>query len=192
MLELAAGVALLALAFGAGRRVGLRAGRRIGAAGAPLELRAQRLEAGRCPVCGQEAGPGGRNLEGEAGTDLRLDHVGVVVTDAAAAASEYAPLGAGVAWEDYGPGLLRIACLPAGDAMVEFIQPLTGEGINAEFLRSTGGGVHHLAFRVDDLEAALRRLGSDAPIQPGVGGTRIAFVGRLGGVLVELCEHPGA
>ena len=123
---------------------------------------------------------------------LRLDHVGVVVADAAQAARAYEPLGSrGVRWEEYGPGMLRIACVPAGGAVVEFIQPLTGEGANAEFLRRSGGGVHHLAFAVDDLDAALRRLGSDAPVLPGAGGTRIAFVGLLGGVLVELCEHPG-
>lgn len=122
---------------------------------------------------------------------LRLDHVGVVVPDAQVAAASYAPLGGAVTrWEDYGPGQLRIAFLPAGDTCIEFIEPSTAEGPNAEFLRANGGGVHHLAFAVEDLEAALVELGVRVPIQPGAGGGRIAFVGRLGGVLVELCEPP--
>ncbi|MFM7719145.1 MAG: VOC family protein [Actinomycetota bacterium] len=58
--------------------------------------------------------------------------------------------------------------------------------------------MHHLAYRVDDLRAALDRLRAegarlvDEEPRPGSRGTRIAFVHpkAMGGVLVELVEHP--
>ena len=63
-------------------------------------------------------------------------------------------------------------------------------------LRQHGPGIQHVAFEVEDLEAALKELSGrgvqtlgDAPVL-GAGGMRIAFLDpqAFGGVLVELCE----
>jgi methylmalonyl-CoA/ethylmalonyl-CoA epimerase len=68
------------------------------------------------------------------------------------------------------------------------------------FLEKTGGGLHHVAYRVDDVAAAIAalkaagvRLIDEAP-RPGAHGTRIAFVHpkSTGGVLSELVEEPHA
>ena len=63
-----------------------------------------------------------------------------------------------------------------------------------------GPGLHHLAFEVEDLDAALADLAAagvhliDSTPRAGGGGTRIAFVhpSAFGGVLVELVEDPAA
>ncbi|MDH3590918.1 MAG: VOC family protein, partial [Planctomycetota bacterium] len=68
----------------------------------------------------------------------------------------------------------------------------------SRFLESRRGGLHHLAYRVDDLERALDRLKAaglrliDEAPRPGAHGTRIAFVHpkATGGVLTELVEDP--
>lgn len=85
----------------------------------------------------------------------------------------------------------------AGTQRIELVEPAAPDSPIANFLERKGGGLHHLAFLVDDLGAALRelarrglRLIDEAP-RPGAHGTRIAFVHpkSTGGVLVELVEE---
>ena len=82
---------------------------------------------------------------------------------------------------------------------MELIRPLKETGDNADWLARNGPGIQHVAFEVDDLEAALVELGGrgvrvlgDAP-RPGAGNTIIAFLEpeQFGGILVELCEPLG-
>ena len=98
--------------------------------------------------------------------------------------------------EQYGDEL-DIAFLPCGETLVELIEPLKDRGSNADYLRRHGPGIQHVAFEVENLDAALEELSErgvqplgDAPM-PGAGGTRIAFLDpqAIGGVLVELCEQ---
>jgi methylmalonyl-CoA/ethylmalonyl-CoA epimerase len=98
--------------------------------------------------------------------------------------------------ERYGEEL-DIAFLPCGETLIELIKPLTNDGWNADYLEEQGPGIQHVAFEVEDLEAALEELRTrgvdtmgDAPM-PGAGGTRIAFLDprAFGGILVELCEQ---
>ncbi|MGZ4137788.1 MAG: VOC family protein, partial [Actinomycetota bacterium] len=66
------------------------------------------------------------------------------------------------------------------------------------FLDRKGPGLHHVAFAVDAIDAALADLGArgvsliDREARPGGMGTRIAFLhpSATGGVLVELVEEP--
>ena len=78
--------------------------------------------------------------------------------------------------EPYGDEL-EIAFLPCGETLVELIRPLTEEGFSADWLASAGPGIQHVAFEVDDLDAALRELAAKgvrptgtAP-RPGAGNT---------------------
>ena len=80
---------------------------------------------------------------------------------------------------------------------VELIRPLGGEGGVARFIERRGAGLHHIAYRVADVGAAMKELAAEgyrftsaAPVS-GAGGHRIAFVHpkSAGGVLVELVEH---
>ena len=127
----------------------------------------------------------------------RVDHLGVIVDNLDDAVRSFTGhLGLELDHtEQYGDEL-DIVFLPCGETLVELIKPRTEEGSNAEYLREHGPGIQHVAFEVEDIDAALEELGKrgveplgDAPL-PGAGGTRIAFLNpqAFGGILVELCE----
>jgi methylmalonyl-CoA/ethylmalonyl-CoA epimerase len=86
-----------------------------------------------------------------------------------------------------------------GDSMVELMEPTHPDSPVGKFLARRGEGFHHVAFQVEDLEAALARLKEtgaelvDEEPRVGAGGTRTAFVHPKGafGVLTELVELPG-
>jgi catechol 2,3-dioxygenase-like lactoylglutathione lyase family enzyme len=89
----------------------------------------------------------------------------------------------------------HIAMAYVGDMQLELIQPVTGESIYSEFLDATGGGLHHLCWEVDDLDAALARAtrAGMAAVQTGdmAGGSiRFAYLdGAAHGVpYVELAQ----
>ena len=86
-----------------------------------------------------------------------------------------------------------------GDSMVELMQPTHPDSPVGRFLARRGEGFHHVAFQVENLEAALARLKKtgvevvDEEPKVGAGGTRTVFVHPKGafGVLTELVELPG-
>ena len=127
----------------------------------------------------------------------RVDHLGVIVGDLDGAVKSFTEhLGLKLEHTERYGDELDIAFLPCGETLVELIEPLKEEGSNADYLREHGPGIQHVAFEVDDLEAALAELAGrgveplgDAPM-PGAGGMRIAFLDpqAFDGVLVELCE----
>ncbi len=126
----------------------------------------------------------------------KINHLGLLVDDLDGAADGFRALGLELdRTERYGDEL-DIAFLPCGPTDVELLKPLTGEGMNAEDLARHGPFIQHVAFEVEDLEAALADLRErgiepvgEAP-RPGAGGTSIAFLdpARFGGILVELCQ----
>lgn len=85
-----------------------------------------------------------------------------------------------------------------GESMVELVQPTRPDSPVGKFLAKRGEGLHHVAYEVDDLEAALGRLEKsgveliDEEPRIGVGGSRMAFVHPKSafGVLTELVELP--
>lgn len=92
---------------------------------------------------------------------------------------------------------------PVADTMtvVEALLPTGPETPVGKFLAKRGPGIHHVAFRVDDLDLELARLKAlgvrliDETPRRGAEGKRIAFIHpkETGGVLIELCEAgPGA
>jgi methylmalonyl-CoA/ethylmalonyl-CoA epimerase len=82
-------------------------------------------------------------------------------------------------------------------ACVELIAPKGGNPGLEKFLAKRGPGMHHIAFRVDDLAAALRELDEmgvpliDKVPRPGARGHRVGFLhpSACFGVLVELVGH---
>lgn len=139
---------------------------------------------------------------------LKLDHVGIAVENLDEALKLYSGL---LGLELAGTELVeeqkvRTAFLPLGggsagaDAAgteLELLESTDPEGPIGKFIASRGPGVQHLAFRVDDLDAALVELKSagvrliDEKPRYGAGGARIAFLHpkSTNGVLVELCER---
>lgn len=91
---------------------------------------------------------------------------------------------------------MKIAFFTLGDVQLELLAS-TREGSDiGNFLEKRGPGLHHLAFLVDDVAAALVGLKNkgvrliDEEPKRGGRGNRIAFLHpkATGGVLVELCE----
>ena len=131
-----------------------------------------------------------------------IHHVAIVVHDLDEALAFYRDaLGLEVADRCQVPEEgVEIAFLPAGEAEIELLQPLTEEGGVARFLEKRGEGLHHICLAVDDapggldtamgrLEEAGARVLSEEP-QVGPGGTRYMFVHPQSahGVLIELYE----
>lgn len=92
---------------------------------------------------------------------------------------------------------LRTAFLPVGDTNIELLEATSADSSIARFIEKRGEGLHHIAIRVDDIEAALAELKAkgiqliDETPRNGAGGARIAFVSPKSthGVLLELCER---
>lgn len=89
------------------------------------------------------------------------------------------------------------AMLPIGNVHLQLLEPTDDESTVAKFIERRGEGLHHIAIRVQDIEAALdelRKAGAeliDAEPRIGGGGHRVAFVHpkTTHGLLVELVEH---
>ena len=90
---------------------------------------------------------------------------------------------------------VNVAMLPAGTSRIELLEPLDPTSTIAKFLERRGPGLHHIAMRVPDLNATIRRLESGGirllgTPQRGAGGHLYVFVhpASTGGVLLELIQ----
>ena len=126
----------------------------------------------------------------------RIAHIGVAVTDLAAALPFYIDvLGLTPRPAETADGA-TIVSIPFGESDVELLQPLSAESPVAKFIAKRGPGIHHVCFRVPDLEAALtacRAAGYrlvDETSRIGAHGRRIAFLHPKGtaGILIELTD----
>ncbi|MBI5508501.1 MAG: methylmalonyl-CoA epimerase [Deltaproteobacteria bacterium] len=130
---------------------------------------------------------------------LGVDHVGVAVADLEKATTTYRDLlgfeiAGGETLETRG---LAVRFVTVGDSRIELIAPTRADSEVSRFLAKNGEGLHHVAVRVHDLDAALRDLKArgakliDETPRPGAHQTRVAFVHPKGahGVLLELVEH---
>ena len=129
-----------------------------------------------------------------------IDHVGIAVVDLDEAVERYRrTLGVEPSHrervEDQG---VEEVLFPVGTSFIQLIGALGADTPVGSFLEKRGPGVHHVAYRVDDVAAALARLRAegvrlvDEAPRPGSRGTTIAFVHPKGmeGVLVELVQVP--
>jgi methylmalonyl-CoA/ethylmalonyl-CoA epimerase len=86
---------------------------------------------------------------------------------------------------------------PVGESEVELLESTSPDGPITKYLEKRGEGIQHIAFRVENLEAALQELKAkgvqliDQKPRIGAGGAKIAFLHPKAtrGVLVELCER---
>ena len=126
----------------------------------------------------------------------RIAHVGIAVADLDAALAFYRDvLGLEPHPTEAADGA-AIASLPFGESEIELLAPLTPDGPVARFLERRGPGIHHVCYRVPDLDRALdacRRAGYrliDEVPRTGAGGRRVAFVHpkATAGILLELTE----
>jgi methylmalonyl-CoA/ethylmalonyl-CoA epimerase len=128
----------------------------------------------------------------------RIYHLGIAVRSLDAAISFYRDaLGLALGGIEEVPEYrVRVAFLQIGDAKIELLEPTSEEGMIAEFLRAHGPGFHHVAYEVDDVEAAIRACTErgvkmiDRAPRPGAHGARVAFIDPESSrsVLTELCQ----
>jgi methylmalonyl-CoA epimerase len=129
---------------------------------------------------------------------LTLDHVGVAVKDLEATLQTYALLGLRPAERAVVANFsVEVCMLPIGDAKLELLQPTSPESTIAQFLEKRGEGLHHIAFRVGDINKALTELKAqgfrliDEVPRRGFGGHLVAFIHPQSthGVLLELVQQ---
>lgn len=126
----------------------------------------------------------------------RIAHVGIAVSDLQAALAFYRDVLGLVPHPPEVADGATILSLPFGESEVELLTPLTPDSPIGKFLAKRGPGIHHICYRVPDLDAALEacrragyRLVDDVP-RAGAAGRRIAFVHpkATAGILLELTE----
>jgi methylmalonyl-CoA/ethylmalonyl-CoA epimerase len=132
---------------------------------------------------------------------LGIHHVGIAVDDLEAAVDRYRRV-LGVEpnhrerIEDQ--GVEEVLFDVDGGSAIQLLGALEPDTPVGRFLARRGAGLHHVAYRVDGVAAALDRLRSggvrlvDEEPRTGSRGTKIAFVhpAGMGGVLVELVQDP--
>jgi methylmalonyl-CoA/ethylmalonyl-CoA epimerase len=92
---------------------------------------------------------------------------------------------------------IKAVLFAVGGTNIELLEPLDKESPIAKFLEKRGQGIHHIAFRVDNIEEMLGQLKAkgvvliDEKPRRGIEGGKIAFLHpkSTGDVLIELCEH---
>jgi len=131
----------------------------------------------------------------------RIDHIGIAVEDIDAALALYE--------RDYAMKLVHreivteqgvdAALLDVGENHVELLGALAPDSPVGRFLAKKGPGMHHVAYQVDDIEAALATLRDcgmrliDERPRIGIRNSRVAFLhpATAGSVLTELVEPAG-
>jgi methylmalonyl-CoA epimerase len=128
----------------------------------------------------------------------RIDHIGIAVADLDAAIAVHEDVyGMRVVHretvQDQG---VEAVLFDVGENHVELLRPLADDTPVARFLAKRGPGLHHIAYQVHDISAALAQLRQDGvrmiDVAPRIGirGSRVAFLhpSASGSVLTELVE----
>ena len=128
----------------------------------------------------------------------KIDHLGIAVHSIDEAIQFYRDaLGFECAGSEEIPDQkVRVAFFPLGEVRIELLEPTAEDSPIARFLERKGPGLHHVAYRVDDLSATLAALKSagvrliDETPRDGAHGMKIAFAHpkSTGGVLTEFCQ----
>jgi methylmalonyl-CoA/ethylmalonyl-CoA epimerase len=127
---------------------------------------------------------------------LPLDHVAIAVESIAASQPLFESLlgAAGSPVEHVASHGVSVVFIGSGAGRIELIEPASGETPVGRFLARRGPGLHHIAYRVPDVDAALARFADDGfdlidrTARQGAHGQRVAFLHprSTGGVLIEL------
>lgn len=128
----------------------------------------------------------------------QIDHLGIAVRDLDTALAYYeSALGLRCEKrEEVASQQVKTAFLPVGEVHLELLEPTSEESSIAKFLEKNGEGIHHIAFRVDDVAGQLARASEEnvrliheVPFE-GAGDKLVAFLHPKSthGVLTEFCQ----
>jgi len=131
----------------------------------------------------------------------RIDHIGVAVEDIDAAIELYRDsFGMELAHREKVESQgVEAVLLDVGDGHVELLAPLGPDTPVGKFLAKNGTGLHHVAYAVEDIDAALEKIAAaglrliDSEPRVGIRDSRVAFLHprSTGGVLTEIVEPAG-
>jgi len=129
----------------------------------------------------------------------KIDHIGIAVSDLEKAISFYRDQ---IGLEFKGTEVVdeqkvKVAFFPVGESKIELLESTEPSGPVGVFIEKKGEGIHHLSFRVTNIEEKLKELKEkgialiDEKPRYGAGGAKIAFLHpkSTGGVLIEICER---
>ena len=130
---------------------------------------------------------------------LKIDHLGIAVNSIEEGKSFWTDV-LGLDFhgsETVAEQKVTTAFFPVGESEVELLESTAPDGPIAKYIDKKGQGIQHIAFRVENIEAALAELKEkgiqliDQKPRIGAGGAKIAFLHpkATSGVLVELCER---
>ncbi len=127
-----------------------------------------------------------------------IDHIGVAVEDLEAGIALYSErLGMREQHRETVEAFgVEAVLLEIGDAHIELLTPISPDSAVAKFLDRNGPGMHHVAYRTDDIDATLESLREsgmrliDSEPRAGIRDSRVAFVHpkSTGGVLTEIVQ----
>ncbi|EPE62930.1 glyoxalase/Bleomycin resistance /Dioxygenase superfamily protein [Exiguobacterium sp. S17] len=133
---------------------------------------------------------------------MQIDHTGIAVRDLDEAISFYTNVLQGKLVDRYtntAAGVeTELAVIHVGEDVIELLLPTSPTSPIARFMKARGKGVHHIAYRVDDLEASIIALKRDGitfledTFRTTAKGRRLIYMDprHSGGVIVELCDYP--
>ena len=128
-----------------------------------------------------------------------VDHIGFAVSDIEEAITFYTRMFDVSVWERLAmpERHMAVAITHIGDTLLELIAPTSDQASFAKYLQERGPSMHHIAYRVDDIAAALAEVSArgiqliDEAPRPGMHNTLTAFLHPKStmGVLIELVQH---
>ena len=130
----------------------------------------------------------------------QIDHIGIAVKSLDATIPYYRDaLGLGEPHiEEVPTQKVKVAMFDVAGVHIELLEPTSPESPIAKAIEKKGEGIHHIAFKTNDVAACLNQA-KDAGIQtindtpvPGAHNTQVAFLHPKStfGVLTEFCQHP--
>jgi methylmalonyl-CoA/ethylmalonyl-CoA epimerase len=130
---------------------------------------------------------------------MKIDHLGIATKDIAEAMKFWGDaLGLeNIHTEEVAEQKVLTAMLPIGDTRIELLEPTSADSPISKFLEKRGGGIHHIAVEVENIEESLAKLKTrgirliDETPKIGAGGCKVAFVhpSSANGVLLELVQQ---
>jgi len=128
----------------------------------------------------------------------QIDHIGIAVQDLQEVqetlneAFDLQP----AFTEEVQDQMVKVIGYHVGESTIEYLEATSPESPIARYINKRGSGLHHIAYRVENLPEALQRLKNkgfkliDEKPRDGAEGKRIAFIHpkSSNGILIELCE----
>ncbi|MGG0643002.1 VOC family protein [Sporosarcina gallistercoris] len=134
--------------------------------------------------------------------DYELDHIGIAVRSIEEALPFYLEVLKGSLEDRYTsevPGVeVHVAVVKTNGQTIELLEPTNRNSPIARFIKQKGKGVHHVAYRVDDLDLAIREARDNGirfledTLRTNTRGRRLIYINPASteGTLFELCSYP--